>query len=247
MDPQPSFLDDTPSDPKDHPLIGDDGLRTDLDPDTARLQKEMEKYQAPKRDHNDALEHYFNQIGEDMFALPTIANAALLIPNGGKSLIVGAGLGATTAALGVELHNTKRAHTLFVLDNWCGSEETRNPESPKYRAANRTEEGQWFEWQRNTQPVAHLVRPLRYRKDAWFSEAVQSLRNERFDFAFISKHSAMPLRETLQFLLPRITPGGTIVGDNAEVLQQEANCSLVEELFPDGFLISRGCWSKRVR
>jgi len=179
------------------------------------------------------MNHYYQNI-HGWFDYEEIIKLAIdKATDGAKFVEIGAWKGKSAAYAGVEILNSGKAVTFYVVDHFLGSEEHRNPVSDHYDYATQSGElrGQYLA---NIKPIKSVVKTL----DMTSSEASNKFKKQSVDFIFIDgSHDFDSVCSDIETWLPKLKPGGMIGGH--DYTTHESVKTAVDTYFSDLQIIGK--------
>lgn len=119
---------------------------------------------------------------------------------------IGCWLGRSTAYLGVEIINSGKPITLYVIDHFKGSEEHRGLSE----VANLRET-----YLRNTAPLREVAPGRIFTVQAYSDLAAAGFRPQSVDFVFLDGgHDERQVTRDIRAWWPKVRPGGMLAGDD---------------------------------
>ena len=150
-----------------------------------------------------------------------------LFPSGSHFVEVGSWFGMSTVFMAVEIINSGKNIKFDAVDNWKGSEVTRDPKSEWYEPLLETD-GVYDKFLENIKPVGNIINPV--RKESII--AAKDYKNKSLDFVFIDAgHSYVDVLNDIKAWFPKIKKGGIIAGH--DYVDDEDVKRAVNVMFPD--------------
>lgn len=172
------------------------------------------------------MEHFYNSIGEDWFSyFEFYKDMVHTLPNPATVVEVGCWKGRSTAALAVEIINSKKKISLYCVDAW---RYFHNTEQPLIDQAGFDEI--YREFMLNMAPVKSVITTIRETS----VNAADFFPNNFIDFVFLdAAHHYENVKADIQAWLPKVTPGGIISGHDYFTRVHPGVKQAVDEIFPD--------------
>lgn len=153
------------------------------------------------------IDHYWQNddiFGENWFSYPNLyKNIVKLAKDGDIFVEVGAWKGRSSSCLAVEIANSKKDITLYVVDTWEGSEE-HNIGSEKESLPTLYET-----FINNMKPVEKYYFPLKITSE----EASKKFRDKSIKFVFLdASHEYEDVKRDIQNWMPKVKNGGILAG-----------------------------------
>jgi SAM-dependent methyltransferase len=154
-----------------------------------------------------ALDHYWQDdsiFGENWFSYPNLyKNVVNLAKDGDIFVEVGAWKGRSTSCLAVEIANSKKDITLYVIDTWEGSiEHLNNSEKESLPTLYET-------FMANMKPVEKYYFPLKMTSE----EASKKFKDKSLKFVFLdASHEYEDVKRDIQNWISKVKPGGILAG-----------------------------------
>jgi GR25 family glycosyltransferase involved in LPS biosynthesis len=181
------------------------------------------------------MEHYWNNdllFGENWFGYQNLyKNAVKDLKDNDIIVEVGAWKGRSSSFLAVEIANSKKDVSLYVVDTWEGSvEHKRDPNKYGLESLYKT-------FIHNMKPVEKYYVPLRTTS----IEASEMFEDNSLSFVFIdASHEYEDVKEDIEKWLPKVKDGGIIAGHDYTDWHPGVKKAVNECL--DKFEVSEDCW-----
>ena len=148
------------------------------------------------------MEHFFNNI-DGWFTFPNLYSSMVSkFTSGSKFVEIGAWKGKSACYMAVEIINSGKDIKFDVVDTWSGSVEHKEYQSI-------VEDTLYNEFLRNTEPVKHIINPVR----ASSLDASKLYEDSSIDFVFIdASHEYEDVKADIAAWLPKVKVGGVIAG-----------------------------------
>jgi hypothetical protein len=169
---------------------------------------EMDRIQiGPIVENEKILTHYWDNdeiFGENWFSYPNLYKNIVKLANDGDIFVeVGAWKGRSTSCLAVEIANSKKDITLYVVDTWEGSiEHSEGTEQKSLPTLYET-------FIDNMKPVEEYYMPLKLTSE----EASKKFKDKSLKFVFLdASHEYEDVKKDILNWMPKVKNGGILAG-----------------------------------
>jgi len=185
------------------------------------------------------IKHYYNNdniFGENWFSFPNLYRKAVEQAKDGDIFVeIGAWKGRSASYLAVEIANSKKDITLYVVDTWNGSIEHSDMDLSNL----------YDVFLENMKPVEDYYFPLKLTS----LDASKKFKDLSLDFIFIDgSHEYKDVKMDIEKWLPKVKKGGILAGHDYYVGENDWFSGVkkaVNEKFDD-FEKSEDCWIYQV-
>jgi hypothetical protein len=185
------------------------------------------------------MEHFYHNLGQNWFTYPNLySNAVHACEDNSHFVEVGVWKGRSASYMAVEIINSNKNIKFDCVDTWEGSDEHKDPALAAYEPLLDIKDGLYNEFLKNTQPVKHIINPIRLPS----LEAANLYEDNTLDFVFIdAAHDYESVKKDITAWFPKIKKGGTIAGHDYSWCEDVRKA--VHEFFQEKEIhVREGCW-----